>query len=338
MGLVSGHFSTKQMMVLIRSLAEAHAGGLPILRCFNMLSEAGHRKNVRRVARAIVDDLGRGSTLDEALRPHELRFSRFFTASVVAGERSGRLDRVFPELAAEYETRLHALRKIIHYALYPILVVIVAAHVIPYFRGLALEFWGPHSKNESIEMYTLRFAWAQRGHALFFLAAAGLYAAASRANLLRFAAPGLIPVWPLGSVLRDYALARFFRNMAHLSASGLPMQDALRHAAATTTHPIIENKVRRAALYVSEGATLHEALKETRAVPRDIRDWVQVGEESGNLVSTCSEIASHLSDRAGSPIRVFVSMLEALLVAAILYHIILQAVIVIRGVLGLVGL
>lgn len=338
MGLISGQFSTKQMMVLTRSLSEAYAGGLPILRCFNMLSETGHRKDIRNVATVIVDDLRRGHSLEEALHPHEIRFSRFFTASVVAGERSGRLDRVFPALATEYETRLRALRKITQYALYPLLVVITAVYVIPYFEGLALEFWGPHSNNESIEMYTLHFIWARRSHALFFAVAAALYAGASRANLLRFAAPALIPVWPLGLVVRDYALARFFRNMAHLVASGLPMQHALRHAAATTTHSIIEGKVRRTVLFVKEGATLHEVLKQTRAVPRDIVDWVQVGEESGKLESACSEIASHLADRAASPFRLFIAVLEVLLVAAILYQIILQAVIALRVVLNLLQL
>lgn len=328
MGLLTGQFSTKQMMVLTRSLSEAYAGNLPILRCFTLLSETGHRKDIRRVADAIAHDLRRGQTLEEALYLHENRFSRFFIASVVAGERSGQLDRVLPEIAAEYEKRLRTIRRITQFLLYPFLVFVVAVYIIPYVEGLVLT-------NKSLETYSLDFLWALRGHAIFVAVAAALYAGASRANLLRFIAPALIPVWPLGPVVRDYALARFFRNLGHLIESGLPLQHALRDAAATVNHPIIENKVRRAVLYVKEGAALHEAFRQTRSVPRDISDWVQVGEESGKMASICSELADYLDARALSPVRLAVAVLQAALVVVILFQIAVKVAMVVRGAFGL---
>jgi general secretion pathway protein F len=118
----------------------------------------------------------------------------------------------------------------------------------------------------------------------------------------------------ISKIIKDMNAARFSRTMSGLVDSGTPILTALEVSSYTLQNSIMKNAVLDAALKVSEGLTINNALNDANVFPQIVIQMIAGGEASGDLSGMLAKSAEYLEDEFSSSTDVFLSLLEPLII------------------------
>lgn len=295
--------STLQLALFTRQLATLLAAGLPIDEALAALGEQGEDERSRSLVVALRARVMEGAGLAAAFADYPESFPEIYRASIAAGEQSGRLSTVLERLADYAESR-DALRQQMLTALaYPTLLSLVAVavvtgllvYVVPQIVGVFASM-----KQELPLPTTLLIGLSElvkRWGIVFF---AGLVAVlfALRFALRRDAVRLVWHRWLLrlplvGKLTRASNTARAARTLALLSASAVPLLDALAISAQVVPNLPMRDALRRAAHKVREGGAFSRALADSGYFPPVAVRLIASGERSGQLERMLDEAAAH---------------------------------------------
>ena len=133
-----------------QQLAALLRAGIPILQSISMLRRRATSVRLRTVLEEVEEAIRGGAALSQAFAAQGAIFPRIYTASILAGERSGALDEVLSRYVT-YMRRSVALRRKIRGALaYPMflllaslgMVIFLIAYVVPRMSELFAGFGG----------------------------------------------------------------------------------------------------------------------------------------------------------------------------------------------------
>jgi general secretion pathway protein F len=295
--------STAQLAVLSRQMATLVDAGLPMDEALAALSEQSEDARMRSIIVQLRSRVMEGLPLASALAEFPESFSDAFRASVAAGESSGRLDEALVRLADYTESRDELSRQIWMALAYPVLLTIVALAIV---SGLLVYVVPQVTQvfqhlNQTLPLPTrilIAVAAAVRGFGLIALIAiiAGLFGfrIALRRERVRAAWDAfLLRVPLLGRLLRAANTARATRTLATLTASGVPVLEAMQLTAPTLRSTPMQQAFRRAAIRVREGAGFAKSLGEGGWFPPVAVRLIASGEKSGRLDEMLDQAARH---------------------------------------------
>jgi general secretion pathway protein F len=291
-----------QLALFARQLATLVGSGLPIDESLAALAE-GSEGRMRSLVVALRARVMEGNALAAALAEHPQAFPALFRTSIAAGESAGRLDQVLRRLADYAESR-DALRQRVLLALtYPLLLTVVAlavvtalmVYVVPQVTGVFAQFgqtlpWATRvliTISDTVRDYGL---WMLLAAALLSLTAfLALRQPAMRERLQLV----LLRLPLLGKLLRAVDTSRFARTLALLTASAVPLLEAIGIAAQVVQILPLRRALAQVALRVREGRGFARALAESKQFPPIAVRLIQSGETSGRLEAMLSEAADH---------------------------------------------
>lgn len=97
---------------------------------------------------------------------------------------------------------------------------------------------------------------------------------------------------------RLMAISTFCRYLQQAIAGGMTVYQGLELASEASNHPGILHNMRKAQARLEEGHTLAKALYEIRALPVEVLENVDIGEESGRLDERLTFLAERFGDRS----------------------------------------
>ena len=285
-----------------QQLAALVRAGIPILQAISMLRKRAASARLRVVLGDVEDQIRGGSALSEAFASQGSIFPRIYTASILAGERSGALDEVLLRYVS-YMRRNVALRRKIRGALaYPLFLLFASAcmvtfltiYVVPrmsdLFSGLAggelpivtqivvgLSKWlssnviwfGPLFIGGTIAL----FLWSRTGSG-------------------RLRIDGLLLKIPLiGNLVIQLSIAQATRSLATLLAGGITLVESWEIAAESITNRELRRRSSEILPMIREGRTFTESLEAAHWVPLLAIDMIGIGERSGSLREMLDEVA-----------------------------------------------
>src|SRR3989475_5708272 len=131
----------QQLAALIRA-------GIPILQAISMLRKRAASARLRAVLGDVEEEIRGGSALSEAFAAQGNIFPRIYTASILAGERSGALDEVLSRYVTYMRRSVGLVRKIRGALAYPVfllfaslcMIVFLSVYVVPRMSELFTGF------------------------------------------------------------------------------------------------------------------------------------------------------------------------------------------------------
>src|SRR3990170_1663084 len=138
-----------EFLVFNQELATLLKAGMPLVQSLDMLRRQAASPVFRAVLDAVHEKVRAGTALSDAFVEHGELFPSVYTASIVAGERSGNLDAVLRRYVA-YEKVVDGVKRRTFSALiYPAilvvlsvaLVLIIVLRVVPAFSDFYASFW-----------------------------------------------------------------------------------------------------------------------------------------------------------------------------------------------------
>jgi type IV pilus assembly protein PilC len=305
-----GRSSTGQRFVKIKmddfllfnqQLAALIHAGLPVLQSIQMLRQRSPNARLRSVLADVESRIKSGSALSEAFAAQGDTFPKIYTASILAGERSGNLDDVLRRYV-EYTKAIAQLRRKIRGALtYPVLllgaavvlIAVLTTFVIPQFSSL-YENMG--SELPTITIVVVGLSKAIREN-LFWLAPAllgliaAIYSWRKTENGRRTMDRWILKIPIIGELVRQMTTAQFSRSMATLLAGGITVVESFQIAMNSVANRELLRSTEPALPKVREGKPFTESLAESGWVPELATDMIGVGERSGSLREMLDEVS-----------------------------------------------
>jgi type IV pilus assembly protein PilC len=318
-----------ELLAFTRQLRVMLQAGLPLLAGLDLMARAHPPKATQVLLGKLRRQIMAGRALHEALRS-VAHIPTHYVQTVAAGEASGSLPNVLQRLAEQLESR-HMLRRQLRSAFtYPVIVLLIAVAVvgvmmvwvIPAFESMFASLGGqlPAATRWVLTLsHAVSTGWPTGlgCMGLAFMAAMGIWRHPS--GRLR-ALDGLwrLPGW--GALHRLSCQARWTRNLATLSAAGLPLTDALTHLAGTSGHPRFDAATRQIRRRLVQGQSLSRALAPfgpQRPRPREpelfsgmMLQMTHIGEESGSLDVLLERAAQQLEHEVSQRVGALARLVE----------------------------
>ena len=308
----------------IRQLSAMLRAGVPMMRGLHVVVEQT-ADNLQRAWAAVRTDIESGDALSTALERHPEVFDTILVSLVRAGEASGTLDLALTQAATALERRAALRRKVRSALAYPVavlslvggVVVAMSLFVVPVFRSVYADLGGELPLPTVLVLAVSGFL---RSNLLPIAVAVLLARSALRkwkATPKGELAMARFVLWLpiIGDLLRRTALARASRSLAVLTASGVPLLEALQIAGRVSDNAVIRIVFGEAAEAVRNGRTLSSELARHPVIPPLFSQVVAVGEESGDLTEMLSVVAVAFKTEVDAGAESLSSVAEPLLIA-----------------------
>lgn len=284
-----------------QQLAALLKAGLPVLQSIQMLRQRSPNPKLRIVLADIEARIKSGSALSEAFTAQGDTFPRIYSASILAGERSGNLDDVLRRYV-EYTKSIAALRRKIRSALtYPIILLAAALGLITVLTTFVIPRFSTIYENMNAELPTITVIVVGVSNAvganLYWLGPLVLVLAVSlvlwrRTEAGRRAIDRMILKLPIvGDLVKQMTTAQMTRSLATLLAGGITLVESFQIALQSVTNRELLRVTEGVTQQIREGKPFTESLTACGWVPALATDMIGVGERSGSLREMLDEVA-----------------------------------------------
>ena len=300
--------------------------GLTLVEAIEGLAEKEAHGPTRAVLEQVYERLEQGRTLSQAMQELPDAFPPLYVSTVRATERTGDLPDALARYAA-YESQLDTVRKkVVSASIYPLLLLAVGGlvvlfmlgYVVPKFSHIYEEIQGDLPLLSQLLLKAGRFL-EDNGIFVGIIVLLGL-AAAVRAAMLpsarRWVGAQLWRIPAIGTRMRLYQLARFYRTLGMLLRGGTPVVTALDMTVGMLA-PALKPGLANAREAIRTGRSISEAMEENGLTTPVALRMLRVGERSGRMDDMMERIASFLDEEVARWVEWFTKLFEPLLMAFI---------------------
>jgi len=315
--------STREFLVFNQELATLLKAGMPLVQSLDILRQRVANPLLKSVLDDVYDRVRGGNSLSEAFEAHGALFPGVYTASLLAGEKSGSLEQVIRRYVAYVKVVSGVKRKTISALVYPaillllscIVVGIIVLRVVPEFG----TFYNQFGKELPLSTRMI-VAFSSFAGTYFFLMVLAVVAAAGSfwmwlkrpGNRRRFDRWTLsIPL--LGSIGQKFATSQSARTLATLLGGGIPLVNAIDVSSRAIANQHMAHELQTAAQKVREGRALASALNESGAFPDVAIKMVEVGESTGALQEMLNSLSDFYDEEIETSLGRFVTLVEPVL-------------------------
>jgi general secretion pathway protein F len=321
---VARRVNANDLALLTRQLATLVRSGIPLEEALLAVSQQSEKARVQSVVAGVRARVVEGRTLAEGLAAFPGVFPEIYRSTVSAGEQSGHLDAVLERLADYTENRQVLQQRIRNAMVYPILLTVICVGIV----GLLLGYVVPEVVRVfeagdrqlpiltqvliALSDFIRGWWWAIIGVTVASVASfrRWLRGPAARRRFDHFKLR--LPL--VGRVTRGNNAARFSRTFAILTASAVPVLEALRISGEVVTNLPMRDAVTDAAVRVREGAPIARSLATSKLFPPMLIHLVASGETSGALESMLERAADNQERELDGLVNTAVGILGPLMI------------------------
>lgn len=285
-----------------QQLAALIQAGLPILQAISLLAKRQSNPALRHVLQRIEGRIREGTPMSEAFAAQGDVFPKLYTASLLAGEKSGNLDGVLTRYIAYTKQVLSLKRKVRQAMTYPVLLIVALVGLVGVMTSFVIPRFATIYKDFGTELPAITLMVLAAGEAtqrnLYWLlptlvgALVGLFIW-RQTTRGREVIDGLLLKLPLvGQIIRDATTAQLGRSLATLLQGGVTLVESFRIANETITNRALARLSSPVLSRIREGQSFSESLEQAGWLSPLAIDMIRVGERSGSLKEMLEELAS----------------------------------------------
>ena len=320
----SKRISVRDKAVFARQFATMINSGLAVLRGLYVLEEQTENPRLKKIIKAVRDDVEAGSPVSDAMAKHPAAFDRLYIAMVKAGEASGALDATLLRLATQLEKQDSLRRSIKSAMTYPILIACFAIMVmigmllfiIPIFANMYKDLGGQLPSLTRLMMNVsnmLKGYWFIIFPVIILMVWALVRLKNTEQGRRAWDRFKLSLPMKLGPIIQKIAVARFSRTFATLVGSGVPILQAIDITGKTSGNTVIEEAMVDVKESVRCGEPIAKPLMRVSVFPPMVTHMISIGEETGALDSMLNKIADFYEDEVDAAVKSLTSIIEPIM-------------------------
>ncbi len=335
------HVTRTELITFCFHLSQLLKAGVNIIEALTDLRDTVDNPGFRQVLASLLEDIGGGLKLSEAMASHPYCFDGVFVALVRAGEQSGQLTAVLDELAENLKWQDEMASQARRAMTYPAIVLVVILGVIFVLMTLLVPQLAatfktlvPKLPRETEILILISDVFVRWWYLIIGVPAAAIAGAwlLSQTNEgLKRALDELglrMPV--VGAIRHKIILARFSTFFAMLYRAGISVLDCIQICEKIVGNRVMEEGLQRVGRSISEGQGITQAFQATKLFPPLVLRMLRVGETTGALDTALLNVSYFYNRQVRETISRMQQLLGpattvvlGLLIVAILYSIFL---------------
>ncbi len=319
-GLRGSGLNVGDLALITRQMSTLVQAGIPLEEALGTVAKQSEKSRVKNIMMAVRSKVLEGFNLADSLGEFPNAFSNLYRSTVAAGESAGHLDAVLDKLA-DYTESSHAARQKIQTAMiYPSLLFFMAIGVV----SLLMVFVVPDvvkvfdTQGAQLPVVTRALMACSDfmvNKGLLLVIGIVLFIMGIRVLLRR---PNFKLAWDrrklhlplIGKLTRSSNTAQFASTLSILTASGVPLVEALKIAGQVLSNTWLRHQVADATQQVQEGTSLNQALSKGGYFPPMMLHMIASGEQSGELDQMLERTSNSQQRDLESLIGVMLGILE----------------------------
>ena len=314
---------TREFLVFNQELATLLRAGLPLVQSLDILRQRMDDPAFRTILNDVHDRVHAGAALSEAFDAQGDVVPGMYTASLLAGEKSGGLEEVIRRYVAYVKVVTALQRKTLSALVYPavllglsmVVVSIIVLNVVPEFEAF---YGGFGAELPLMTQVVVAVSNTARNHFLLIVLGAGAAVAALWRWLKRPGRAALLDrvvlrIPGIGSIAGQFATSQLSRTLATLLGGGIPLVDAIDVASRAIGNRFYAEQLAVVGQRVREGEALAAALEARGIFPSVVIRMVEVGEATGALREMLTSVADFFDEEIETRLGRFVTVIEPVL-------------------------
>ena len=313
----------QEFLVFNQELATLLKAGMPLVQSLDILRQRVSNTTFKAVLDGVYEKVKAGTGLSDAFGEHGELFPAVYSASLMAGERSGNLDAVIRRYVA-YEKVIGAVkRRTISALIYPAiltllmlgLIGIIVLRVVPSFSAFYENFDRELPLSTRVIVGVSDFL---AGNILFIvigvLAASVAVTAWTRQPGQRLRIDRMLLELPwAGHTIRKFATAQMARTLGTLLGGGIPLVNSLEIVVRSMSNRHLGHELEEITRRVREGQSFAAAMLARRAFPDVAVKMIEVGESTGALQVMLNSLADFYDEEIETEMARFTTIIEPVL-------------------------
>jgi len=316
----SQRIAEQQFLVFNQELATLLKAGMPLVQSLDLLKRRVESPVFRAVLDDVHDKVRSGTALSDAFGAHSHRFPRVYTASLLAGERSGNLDAVLRRYV-EYAKIISTVKRKTRSALaYPAILIVlslalvsvIVLKVVPAFADFYASFGAELPLVTRVILAISAFLRSQ------FILVAVVLVVGVISFVVWVKQPGqqarfdrlMLKTPFVGPIAAKFATSQMARTLATLLGGGLPLVNALEIVAKSVGNQYMAAQLGIVNARVKEGESFAAALEARHVFPEVAVKMAEVGESTGALQDMLNTVADFYDEEIATNLERFVTLVE----------------------------
>jgi type IV pilus assembly protein PilC len=310
-------------IIFNQELATLLKAGLPLVQSLDILRKRVPNPTLRAALDDVHDRVRSGSSLSDAMDAQQL-FSGVYTASLMAGEKSGSLEQVIRRYIQHMKVLASVRSHVVSALIYPVVLValsivvigLIVFKVVPEFADFYAQYGGaalPLSTRVVVAVSANLVA--SGGVILLAVVAAvvGIMLVVRQPAQRRRLHAAILQLPYFGPLARRLATAQVSRTMATLLSGGIPLVNALEIAARATGNRSVGDHLSVVARQVREGRSLAQSLADGGMFPHIAVEMVEVGESTGAMADMLNSVADFYDEENETSLTRFSNLIQPVL-------------------------
>lgn len=307
----------QQLSALLRA-------GIPVLQAIGLLKARSGSSTLRAVLADVEDKIKSGVPLSEAFEAQGT-FPKIYTASLLAGERSGALDEVLARYVDYLKRSVATSRKLRSALAYPAFLLLASTfmvgfltlYVVPKMSDLFKSFSAGKGL-PTVTVVVLTISTTLANNILWILP---LVLILVFGMIIWLRTPGgklvlhkfLLRLPIGGTLIKQMATAQLARSISTLLSGGITVPDAWDIASQAITNFELRRRSQAVLPLIREGRLFTEALEKANWMPELALDMVGIGEKSGSLREMLDEVANFYDAESEVRLEQLTTLLEPII-------------------------
>ncbi|MBC8024304.1 MAG: type II secretion system F family protein [Burkholderiales bacterium] len=286
--------SRTELITFCFHLSQLLKAGVNIIEALTDLRDTVDNAGFRQVIASLLEDIGGGLKLSEAMANHSYCFDDVFVSLVRAGEQSGQMTQVLDELSENLKWQDEMASQAKRAMIYPLIVTIVVFAVIMVLMTvlvpqLAATFKTlvPKLPRETEVLIALSNFFVKWWYLIIGVPVATVFLAyifgRTNEKVHRAIDQLALRLPVLGDLRQKIILARFSTYFAMLYKAGISVLDSIQICEKIVGNRIMEEGLQRVGRSISEGQGISQAFFATKLFPPLVLRMLRVGESTGGL-------------------------------------------------------
>ena len=312
---------SREFLVFNQELATLLKAGMPLVQSLDILRRRVTNPVMKGVLDDVHDKVRSGTSLSDAFDAQGSMFPGIYTASLLAGEKSGSLEQVIRRYVAYVKVVSGVKRKTISALVYPaillllslVVVALIVLKVVPAF-GSFYEGMSGAELPLSTRVIVAISNFAGSYFTLLVLTVLAVMFAfwawiKKPGHRVRFDKWTLgIPM--LGGISQKFATSQASRTLATLLGGGIPLVNAIDIASRSIQNQYMARELQLAGQQVREGRGLAVAMNDSGAFPDVAIKMIEVGEQTGALQEMLNSLSDFYDEEIETNLARFVTIIE----------------------------
>jgi type IV pilus assembly protein PilC len=313
----------REFVVFNQELATLLKAGMPLVQSLDILRGRLSNPLFKGVLDDIHEKVRAGTALSDAFAAHGSLFPGVYTASLMAGEKSGNLETVLRRYVAYVKVIAGVRRRTLSALIYPMVLLglslgvisIIVVRVVPAFSDFYQQFG---HELPLVTRVIVAVSAVVRSQFLVILLVAAALAVGINAWLRR---PGqherfdrlILRVPGVGKTVQKFATSQLARTLATLLGGGIPLVNAIEIASRSIGNRSMAAAMETVGGRVREGESFAASMAGRGVFPDVAVKMAEVGEATGALQEMLNSLADFYDEEIETDLGRFVTLIEPLL-------------------------